>query len=301
MKKIFSILVFTVLMAPTLCKAQSLITDKANTDRTFVTMTSFSDYFPISQVVNRRGYDVLETIFNKVLSRLEKSDNFEISFVGEKNYEQAVSGVRRGKTDVLLGMYYATKMYSGLDYIFPAVLNNPVHVVMLPETEAKVGKVEDLQKLKGVYNRQEYFSDYVIKNFQDLGVVGVDNAEEGYRKLFSGEVDYLIGSYYYNYVKVCELGLKGYVTFSKQALWNMPMFIGVSKSSRNHKKVAASLKKLAESQGFIDEVNASLRESIAEVEAQTQGIVPPDFIKKDSGGILTPADEAEMEQQEAKR
>lgn len=288
--------IFAVIFSiiPPLVYAQSLVTDKVNTNKTFVTITSFPDYFPISHIVKQDGYDVLETIFNRSLKVLEKSDNFELSFVAQRDYNKAISEVRRGKTDVILGMYYATKIYSGLDYIFPAVLNNPVHVVMLPETEAQVSKVEDLQKLRGVYNRQEHFSDYVIKNFQDLGVAAVEDATEGYRKLFSGEVDYLVGSYYYNYVTVCELGLKGYVTFSKQALWNMPMFIGVSKSSKNHKKVGMSLKKIVTDKEFVQQINESLRDIIAQTEIDTQGIVPPDFVKKDSRGILTPAEEVKV-------
>ena len=75
----------------------------------------------------------------------------------------------------------------------------------------------------------------------------------------------------------------------------MPLFIGASKSSRNHKRITTALKKIVSDKKFIEEVNNDLKKKIKEIETQHEGVVPPEFIRKDSAGILTPADEIEQD------
>lgn len=276
-------------LVPTWCGAQTMVTTKTSSAVKSVKFTSFPDYAPISYIVaDNRGNEYLRTVFSEPLQIFAKLGNFKPEYILMKNYDDAVSMVRRGEIDVLTGIYYGTKQYDGLEYIYPAVINNPVNVVMMPQNTAKVKNTEDLKALKGVYSKEEYFSDYMLKNFASFNIKPVESTLAAYEKLFTGEVDYIVGTYYYNYVKACEFGLKDYVSFSQMAMWSMPMFIGVSKTAPDYKRISALLKKAVTKPEFLQKLNVALKAEVKKIELNSQGVVPPEFVRK--GAELTPAD-----------
>lgn len=282
-----------------MCYAQSMVTTKQDTKKSFVLAGSFPDYFPISEVVKERSFPVLNTVFNDAMEQFAEVGNFKVEYSTETDYEKTLINLRQGQTDILLGMYYDTKMYRGLEYIYPAVLNNPVHLIVVAQNQDLISSSEDLLKYKGTYIKTEYFSDYMLKNFKNNNITASDSVMDAYKKLLTGEVDYIIGSYYYNYVKVCELGLKNYVTFSRSALWNMPLFIGVSKASKYYKRISSILKKLAVDDKFTASINNALIAKVKQAEVDAQGVVPPSFVREQKQGELTPADQREQNKEQA--
>lgn len=290
MKKICFFILLIMQFVPAWCGAQTMVTTKMSSSVKSIKLTSFPDYAPISYVAeDDRGHDYLRTIFNEPLQEFAQLGNFKLEYNVMEDYDNAVSMVRRGELDVLLGIYYGTKKYEGLEYIYPAVLNNPVNVIMMPQNTAKVKNTEDLKALKGVYSQEEYFSDYMLKNFASFNIKPVESTLAAYEKLFTGEVDYIVGTYYYNYVKACEFGLKNYVSFSQMAMWSMPMFIGVSKTAPDYKRISALLKKAVTKPEFLQKLNIALKAEVKKIELNSQGVVPPEFVRK--GAELTPADE----------
>lgn len=290
MKKVLWMLLFLLQIFPFDVSAQSIVTNKKESRTSTINITSFPDYFPIGYTAKEGNYQILETVFTPAMKQIATAGNLEFEYVLKKNYDDAVTDVRRGKIEILLGMYYGTRRYSGLEYIFPAVLNNPVYIIMRPENIDKVSKPEDLKNLRGLYIAQEYFSDYMRDNFKNYNIKPIKTALEAYEKLFTGEADYIAGGYYYNYAEICRLGLRDYVSFSKTPLWNMPLFIGVSKASRQHAKIGKLLKQFAADEKFQQSINDTLKELIYRVEVESQGVVPPMFVKNEDG-TKTPADE----------
>ena len=292
MKKIWLLILFIIQLVPTWCGAQTMVTTKTSSAMKGVKLTSFPDYAPISYVAeDDRGREYLRTIFSEPLQEFAQLGNFKLEYILMENYDEAVSKVRRGELDVLIGIYYGTKQYDGLEYIYPAVLNNPVNVIMMPQSVAKVKNSEDLKALKGVYSQEEYFSDYMLKNFASFNIKPAESTLAAYEKLFTGEVDYIVGTYYYNYVKACELGLKNYISFSQTAMWNMPMFFGVSKTAPDYKRISALLKKTVAKPDFISKLNTALKAEVKKLELNSQGVVPPEFVRKSADADVTPADE----------
>lgn len=292
MKKIWLILLILLQLLPAEINAQSLVADKKSSRRMYVSLTSFPDYYPFSYTEKQRENKFLVTVFNKGMELFSKTGDYELSFVPIADYDQAVNDVRRGEIDVLLGMYFDTKLYSGLEYLYPAALNNPVHVAMLPHNLDKVATTEDLKNLRGLYIEKEHFSDYMLNNFKKYNIKPIDTAYHAYEQLFTGQADFIAGSYYYNYAQICKLGLKDYVTFSKNPLWNMPLFIGVSKAAKNHNKLNILLRRFIVTEGFKQSMAESLKQAMRDVEMQSQGIVPPKFVRIESLTEKTPADEA---------
>ncbi len=298
MKKIFLLFLLLWQIYPQDIFAQTIVTNKKEERLTIINATSFPDYFPISYRTQNGNYSSLLTIFAPALEQMAEAENFKIEYILKNKYSDAVENVRRGDIDILLGMYYATKQYSGLEYIFPAVLDNPVYIIMLPQNISRVSKPEDLKQLRGIYIAKEYFSDYMQSNFKNYNMQPAETPLQAYEKLFTGEADYIAGGYYYNYVEICRLGLKDYVSFSKSPLWKMPMFIGISKASEHHQKVGKALKKYAAQADFRQLIGDMLKEWVQKTERESQGVVPPMFVKKASAEEKTPADEAAQAMEE---
>lgn len=289
MKK-FQLLVFVFCCFLTsLASAQTLVTTDAKNDAGVFRFVSYRDYFPFFKFEDNRYYTVFEPLMKKFGEMFDYKPQLYAENYGGRDYEGDIFLVRRGKVNALLGMYHDTKTYSGLEYMYPAVIDNPVHIVMPPSKIASVTSVEDLKKLKGIYNKNEYFSDFVLSHFKDLGLEEVSSSQEAFEKLITGQKDYLLGSYYYNYGEVVRLGLKSYLSFSKTALWNMPVFIGLSKSSMNHAQISKNFKDFMLKEDYKDLLAQRLKQMMNDYEKRYQGTVPPKFVRTDqeaeSGGV----------------
>ena len=161
-----------------------------------------------------------------------------------------------------------------------SILNNPMTAVMLPNRIGEVKKMDDLKKLKGGMDSREHLAGYVSKAMKNYNVEYIDNSEELYKKLFTGEIDYVFTSYYYGIVQTSRLGIRNQVSFTKQSLWDMPLFIGVSKTSRHRKSLYATLTKMLSNKQYEQEMKQHLIETIQRIERENAGVVPPAFVKK---------------------
>ena len=93
------------------------------------------------------------------------------------------------------------------------------------------------------------------------------------------------------YGKTIEMGLKGYVSFSTKALWDMPMFIAISKDMKNAKTVHELFRRLVANPDFAENMKKNLKIIMKEKEEQSQGVVPPMYVRQVQENELTPADE----------
>ena len=105
----------------------------------------------------------------------------------------------------------------------------------------------------------------------------VETSYAMFEKLFTREADYIITSYYYGMVEAIKLGIQKQVAPAKQALWNIPMFVGVSKTSRNRDLIAKRLTAYLHDDNNIKVLKESLQEEIKKIEKQYEGTVPPTF------------------------
>lgn len=256
-------------------------------------MTSYPDYVPFGyKIIGEKVHDVFGSVFRDVFSELlPKESNFAVSYNYFDTVSEAVIDMKTGKTQAFMGAFYASASFDDFDFVFPALLNNPVHIMMLPERIGEIKKAEDLKNLKGAYVKSEMFSNYMLSVFEDLGLEGVESTDEAYKKLLLRETDYVLGSYYYHYIKVIENGLKGYIAFSSKPLWNMPMFLAFSKRVENRKSILEYFRKLILTETFKEKLLSRIKEIVEEKEAEFAGSVPPMYILQRGENDLTPADE----------
>ena len=93
------------------------------------------------------------------------------------------------------------------------------------------------------------------------------------------KIDYVFTSYYYGIVQTSRLGIRRQVSFSKQSLWDMPLFIGVSKTAHYRKSLFSTLSKMLQNPKYKEDLQKHLIETIQNVERKNIGVVPPAFIK----------------------
>jgi len=281
-------------------RAISILQGADDTSYGKIYLTSFADYFPFGyKMIGEDSTGTVGSVFRDVLSELKSSENnLAFAYRYFSTTQEAAIDTKTGKTNVFLGAFYATSLFDDFDFVFPAVLSNPVHLMMLPERITEVKKTEDLKNLKGIYVQDEMFSTYMLNIFQDIGLTPVQTTDEAYQKLLLGEVDFILGSFYYQYVKVIESGLKNYIAFSSRPLWNMPMFIALSKRFENRKNVHEYFRRIVSNDVFKEKILARIKQMIEEKEEEFAGAVPPMYIRQRTENDLTPADEMLKENEE---
>ncbi len=273
-------------------KAFSVLTRKEDTNTQVLRVVSFPDYFPFGYTsYDSRNSLIFNSVFIDTLREYISLKDYRIEGMPFETLGKSLSALRENGADVFVGAYYASSDFNQLEFVFPAVLINPVHLMTTPDKIQKLHKLDDLKAMKGIYNKEEHLADYVREKLKEMNVEPVSSADEAYRQILTGEADFLLGSYYYNYGKTVEMGLKDYVSFSTQALWNMPMFIAISKEMKNAKAVHELFRRLVANPDFAENMKKNMKKLMKEKEENSQGVVPPMYVRQAQENELTPADE----------
>lgn len=259
-------------------------------------ITSFSDYIPFGYLnKNGKSDEMLNSVFKKSLDTFFPQNGYKPKYEIFETTENALQNMHRGQTNLFIGAYYSTHIFDDFEFVFPALFNNSVHLMMIPSRIKDVRQVADLKNLKGIYCKKEYFNDHVMQNFKAIGVKEVLSEDEAYEALLTGKADFMLGSYYTNYVALLKKGLKNRVAFSSKPLWNMPMFLALSKITPNLKIVRQRLQKMLRQEEFKNNILQNMKDFVEDVEKNSAGVVPPTYVNTDSQNVLTPADEQQLE------
>ena len=278
--KKLGVIICLVLLASSALAMVEVKSDK-NTQRRELKITSFLDYPPFGEVV-ANDYDLpqMYTVYDQFIEDFAQKNHYVTSYIFNKKYKDLVMDILRGEIDLILGIYYDTEQYKGIEYVYPSILNNPMAAVMMPNRINEVHTMDDLKNLKGGMDSREHLADYVTKAMKNYNVVYVDNSEELYRKLFTGEIDYVFTSYYYGIVQTSRLGIRNQISFTKQSLWDMPLFLGISKTSMLRKSLYSTFTRMLKNDQYKKDLKKHLMETLQKIEQQNAGVVPPSFAKK---------------------
>jgi len=195
-------------------------------------------------------------------------------YISSGNYEETIRIGAKGAVDIALGIYSDTSLYEEWKIIYPAVIDNPVHLVMVPSRISEVKSIDDLKNLKGAIDSRDHFNDFVTDQLQNFNLEKLDNSEEIYRKLISGEIDYVFVTYWYGMAEVLKLGVQEMVSFSKKSIWNMPLFLGVSKMSQNRRFFSHQLTEWMKDDAKREKFKQRIIEALQQLAEENRGKVP---------------------------
>lgn len=241
--------------------------------------TGFLDYPPFGFIPNQYYPDSYQSIFKVIVNEYSEQANFLTDYTVNFSYDVLVRKVRGGEIDIIMGIYHETEQYADLEYVFPALINNPIVVIMLPDRINEVKDTGDLRNLKGAISQNEHLSDFVSRELEKFNLVKADSSYNLYKKLYTKEVDYVLASEYNARIELAKLGLRGQLSFSQSPLWNAPLFLGVSKASPYRNQVKNGLTRLVTQPESREKIKKALTDYIGKVEQESVGIVPPDFTK----------------------
>lgn len=281
MKNFAKIVAIVVFCMACISQSQALVKTRKNIlnsgHRLWV--TSFISYPPFGTISKYK--DSIDTVFQPVVDVFNDESTNEMSYFTSDTYEELVFGVISGKIDVLLGAYYDTREYDGIELIYPSLLNNPLVLVTMPNTSLNIKSKSDLIPLKGAIDSREYLSGHVKKELKKYNIKSFDNSEKLYEQLFVGNVDYILTSRYYGAIEQAKLGIRNMVIMSKNALWDMPMFIGTSSVTRKGKVTANTIKDIikAHTNDLKSKIEQNVIDAIQKADEEAIGVVPPAFVK----------------------
>ena len=282
MKK-FWLIAFFVFMITPVAGAVNMVQVKNYLDAT-VKIVGIPDFPPFAyyENVDERTYKFHSVFLKPVLNVLKK---YKINYKIPNMDSEIASSVKlllikakSGEAEMFIGAYSDTKLFSGLEIVYPAAISNPIHLIGLSDIHEKIKNYGDLKNLKGIACKTEYFSDFVLRKFKELNVTLVETPYEAYETVITGKADYMLGSLYYNRIMASRYGLEDYLTYSNNPIFKIPFFISLSKVMpvmSEYKKVlqeefAKPEFAMAVKQQILEEVNKEIEKN--------SGIVPPSFI-----------------------
>ncbi len=199
----------------------------------------------------------------------------DVNFIPYDDMSVAENEIRSGKADVIIGLYYNPSPYSGIEYIYPAFINNPISVAMMPARISEVKNVADLKNLKGVYRKDEPLGDFVLQKAKEgFTLTEVDNSYKAFDAIISGKADYFLTSKYSGVAEAMKYGIYDRVSFSKQGLWNVQMFLGLSKLSVCRSFLSKKLTKAVEEYKKSGEYETDLQDTMNQIQQENYGKVP---------------------------
>ena len=279
MKKLL-ILCLVILFAANGVFASNLV-KKESYFTTKLKVVGLPDFPPFSEYIkNDRGANMLRSAFLQPLMRAARKNDIKLKtpvLSEDPDLKMLLLGVRSGDYHMFIGTYSDTKLFAGMETIYPAVISNPVHVITLPETQEKIKTYSDLKNLKGIASKTEYFSDFVLRKFKELNISYVDSPFEAYEKVINGEADYIMGGLYYNKIITSQYGLNDFLAYSKKPLFKIPFFISLSKSTPVLSEYERVLKDELSKPEFATEVKNEIIRIVEEEIERNEGTVPPSF------------------------
>ncbi len=228
-----------------------------------------------------------------LFTQLAKNLNLRISNVGYSSYQDAMRDLRRGRVDVIVGAYYDKRVLgTGVNLMFPGYFTNPIIPIFVKGKEREVNSWNDLKGLKGVVRQEEMIYSLIYQQLpKDVKIEQVSGSKNAFKKLLSGEADYMITSLYAGESEVRRYKLVDEIYFSPKSLVSPELFFVFSSHTdcRLWKtKLAEELKKVTADKkaymdvliGYIDDWGQRFKDKpslIEEMQAEKEKALHPEL------------------------
>ncbi len=176
-------------------------------------------------ITNGYGID----LFFKMAQEL----NYKTENVGFPSYQTALKELRRGRVDVIAGVYYnKNNLGVGMDLLFPSFMENPIIPIYLKGKEKNIKTFADLKGLKGVVRQEEMIYPLVYRQLlPGTDLKQVSGSKRAFKLLLDGQADYMLTSLYSAEAEIRRFKLVDKIQFSSVALEKPKLFFVFSATS----------------------------------------------------------------------
>ncbi len=253
---------------------------KGVTKKYTIKVDGASNYPPFSWIYTKGNVRSVEhrSPFFPFLNKLTEGGNIKFEYnVSERNVDKVLKDLREIGGDIFIGALSQSDKFKDVALIYPAPIYNPITVFMMPDKISQVKTIDDLKSLKGVRYTHEVLSDFINQRISQYNIEEVDTPYKMFEKLFKREADYILCGYYFGTVEAIKLGIRHQISTSSKALWNIPVFIGVNKMSKNRKILTENISRLLSNENNVKLIKENLDKTMAEFEAEYKGKIPETF------------------------
>ena len=164
---------------------------------------------------------------------LAKQLNFKVENAAYTSYRDAIRDLRLGKIDVVAGSYFDKRsLGAGVNVLFPGYISNPIRVLFLKGKERPVDSWDDLSGLKGVVRQEENIYSVIFNQLpKDTQVEQISGSKNAFKKLLTGEADYLITSTYAAEAEILRFKISDQISFAPKVLASPELFFIFSSHS----------------------------------------------------------------------
>ncbi len=218
--------------------------------------------------------------FLPLIKKIAEKSKIYIKLVyNKKGYEEDKKSFERGNKyiNALFAVPQEFYQYSKNEYLYPAFFENKLHVITIRGGAVVINNKEDLHKYKGGYINQDSLSSFIIKDFSKYKMASFNDYATAFEKLFTKKVDYLVAGYYPSQIEAYKIGIRDYISYSKDAIWKNPLFIRINYKLNNDPNIE-HLKRYMRTEEFKETRDKALEDVLEIYKKNTQGIVPPMYI-----------------------
>lgn len=170
------------------------------------------------------GLDVFETLAKKLKLRYQ--------VFGYTTDQEAINELKKGNLDLLIGIYTPSSTVGrGSATIFPAVFSNVFAVYYTKDRAFEVQNYASLNNKKGMIRRTENIYPLFSQHITDDMDISLETTESAFKKLLSGEADYLIGSPYSIEAELRRYKLHDQIISSDKGMFDATMFMVLTRAT----------------------------------------------------------------------
>lgn len=220
------------------------------------------------------------SVFLPLIKKIAEKSKIYIRFIyNPKGYEEDKKIFERGDSHINALFAVPKEFYphSKNEYLYPAFFENKLHVITIRGGTVVINNKEDLYKYKGGYINQDCLSSFIVKDFSKYKMVSFNDYATAFEMLFTKKVDYLVAGYYPSQIEAYKIGVRDYISYSKDAIWKNPLFIRINYKLNNNPNIE-SLKRYMRTEEFKETRDKALEDVLEIYKKNTQGIVPPMYI-----------------------
>lgn len=152
---------------------------------------------------------------------------------GFTSYHAALTALKKGEIDVLVGSYYDKRTLGvGTSILFPSYIKNPIVVMFMMGKEKDVKSLEDLKGLKGGVRQEEMIYSLLYDSLPEgVQMEQIAGSKEAYSRLMLGKIDYLITSLYAAESEIRRFKITDKVVLTRVPLMEPELFFVFSSNS----------------------------------------------------------------------